>query len=185
MFNFSQLSFFLSTSLWDFLNAVSRTEFCGMWPESLETLFSNYHWVLPWVICLFWFLDWYLLSCNWTCLAFWIVFQGLTIGPCQRANSGFLILCSSYCHTSLKHRGILAFSRKQKISGLPCADAIFPVHIWKTPWMHEAFREMPSPYCCTCKVDPFVLVLLLSDSPITLCGLSLLFMSDSLQPHGL
>ena len=55
----------------------------------------------------------------------------------------------------------------------------------KTPWMHEAFREMPYPNCRTCKIDSFVLLLMLSDSLIILCVLSLLIVSDSSQPHGL
>ena len=43
----------------------------------------------------------------------------------------------------------------------------------KTPWIQEAFREMPSPYCCACKIDPLILLLLLSDSLITMCAQSL------------
>lgn len=101
---------------------MSREEFCGVLVELLET-FIVFKSSVVFVMGdgLFWFLDWYLLSSNWSCPCLVNCFSGIhwwqgpTFCLCSRVYYGFFITWSVHFHTSvppsLRHRGISGLSK--------------------------------------------------------------------------
>lgn len=140
-FQFFTIVSFLSTSLWVFLKCCIRTEFCGIWPESLRDSILELLLVLPWVICLFWIPGLVLsLSCNWR-PCFLNCLSGSNHWPLPEST----LRLPSYVQAIATHFETQGNCGIQKTEDFRFTqDAIFPVHMWKAPWTHEALREMPA-----------------------------------------